>query len=358
MAWSQDQFRAIISGRRTDARARVARQALRLASLGYEGAIRVRNSLYDRRLVRTHSVGAVVLSVGNLTAGGTGKTPLVIWLCRALRERQIRCAILTRGYKTPRGEISDEPALLAAQSPGAAVIVNPDRVAGAVEAICLRDAQALVMDDGFQHRRLGRDLDIIAIDATQPFGYGKILPAGLLREPITGLRRAHAVVLTRCDQMPQATLEQIEENIHRVNPDLAITRSIHAPVGITSRDGAEIGLAALRGKRVLAFCGIGNPPSFFHTVEHLGGVLIGSRVFDDHHPYRAGEIEQIQREAVVKGAALILTTQKDWTKIAKLAFPQGRVPLAYLVIELQIIAGAQELTALLDRAISSRIPTP
>ena len=217
------------------------------------------------------------MCVGNLTTGGTGKTPLVVWLCRLLRDRHVRCSILTRGYKMQQGELSDEPALLSALCSGTAVVVNPDRVAGAAEAICSHNAQALVMDDGFQHRRLTRDLDIVAIDATQPFGYGKVLPAGLLREPITGLRRAHAAVLTRCDQVSLEVLAEIEEKIRRINPALVLARSIHMPVGIKTRDGGEIGLDWLGGKRLFAFCGIGNPQSFFHTVERLGGVLVGSR---------------------------------------------------------------------------------
>ncbi len=371
----QTTYVKIISGQAPSLIGVPARLALTVLSWPYSVVVRVRNHLYTSGRLEVHRVGVPVICAGNLTTGGTGKTPLVVWLCRYLREKQIRCAILTRGYKTHEGEVSDEPALLAAQCPDVAVVVNPDRVTGAAQAIQQYDAQALVMDDGFQHRRLARDLDIVAIDATRPFGpggmgilpmspatrarcphHGKLLPAGLLREPMTGLRRANAVVLTRCDQVPHDALERIEEEIRRVNPALVVARSIHAPVGIKTRDGAEIGLASLRGRRVLAFCGIGNPPSFFHTVEHLGGVLVGSRVYDDHYPYRAGDIEKIQREAVVKGAALILTTQKDGTKIMKLDFPQGRVPLAYLAIELRIIARERELMTLLDRAIGGRMP--
>ncbi|MCX5644054.1 MAG: tetraacyldisaccharide 4'-kinase [Phycisphaerae bacterium] len=378
MAINQDQFRAIISGRRRDARASVARSLLGAASLGYRLAVYIRNALYDHRLLRTHRVNAAVLSVGNLTTGGTGKTPLVVWLCQDLREKQVRCAILTRGYKMREGELSDEPALLSALCPGTAVVVNPDRVAGAAEAICRfegaslsnrgqdardtqgRDALAtrvLVMDDGFQHRRLARDLDIVAIDATRPFGYRRLLPAGLLREPVTGLRRAHAVVLTRCDQVSQKVLEEIEEEIRRVNPDLVLARSIHVPVGVKTGGGTEISLDWLGGKRLFAFCGIGNPQSFFHTVERLGGVLVGSRVYDDHYRYAAGDLDEIRREAAAKEASLILTTQKDWTKISRLAGSQDHPPVAYLAVELRISAGAQALTALIDRVLGSTMPT-
>ncbi|MCU0917579.1 MAG: tetraacyldisaccharide 4'-kinase [Planctomycetes bacterium] len=322
------------------------------ASLGYGLIVRVRNALYDQRVLRTARVNAAVLSVGNLTTGGTGKTPLVIWLCRLLQERRVRSAILTRGYKMQQGALSDEPALLAEACPGVAVVVNPDRVAGAAEAIRSHGAQVLVMDDGFQHRRLARDLDIVAIDATRPFGYGRILPAGLLRESVTGLRRAHAVVLTRCDQVAEEKLQQIEQQIRRTNRGLVVVRSVHAPVGIRTADGAEIGLDRIRGQRVFAFCGIGNPAAFFATVERLGGVLVGSQAYDDHHPYAGSDWDRIRREAVAQGATLILTTQKDGTKIARWANGPEPPSPACLAVELRLTAGADGLTALIERVLT------
>jgi tetraacyldisaccharide 4'-kinase len=305
--------------------------------------------------------------VGNLTTGGTGKTPLVIWLCRYLREKQIRCAVLTRGYRATNQrsrvknqKCSDEPALLAAQCPGTAVVVNPDRVAGAAEAICRHDAQVLVMDDGFQHRRLARDLDLVAIDATRPFGYGKLLPAGLLREPVAGLGRAHAVVLTRCDQVSEATLQRIEVDIRGINSNLVIARSIHSPVRVETYDGTQIGLGQLRQQRLFAFCGIGNPRSFLQTVEHLGGKVAGSLLYDDHHAYTIDDLRRIRRKAVAKRTSLILTTQKDWTKISPWAGlstgAPDAPPLAYLAVELQMTAGAERLTALIDRVVGSIMP--
>jgi len=355
---SQITYFNIISGRAPSLVGGPARLVLTALSWPYSAVVRVRNHLYTRGRLRAHRVGVPVICAGNLTVGGTGKTPLVVWLCRYLQEQQVRCAILTRGYKTSRGEVSDEPALLASQCPGVEVIVNPDRVAGAAEAIGRHEAQVLVMDDGFQHRRLVRDLDIIALDATRPFGYGKVLPAGLLREPITSLRRAHAVVLTRCDQVPPGILERTEEDVRRLNPELIVARSVHAPVGIKARDGTELGLEALRGQRVFAFCGIGNPQSFFHTVERLGGVLVGSRTYADHHRYEASDLDHLGQEAAGQKAKRILTTQKDWTKIARLALPQGRLPLAYLVVELRLSAGARELIALIDRVVGGTMPTP
>jgi len=412
---SQITYLKIISGQAPSLLGVPARAVLTLLSWPYAAAVRVRNHLYSTGRLKAHRAGVPVLCVGNLTTGGTGKTPLVVWLCRYLQERQVRGAILTRGYKMRKGTLSDEPALLSAQCSGVAVVVNPDRVAGAAEAVRRHGAQVLVMDDGFQHRRLARDLDIVAIDATQPSGcssmgvpprnshvfslsslwnrvarpnlfervfpcdgtrhsehrpntctdpesrarcpcHGKVLPAGLLREPVTGLRRVHAVVLTRCDQVSEETLKHIEDDVRRINPDLVVARSIHAPVAIKTREGPEIGLDQLRSRRIFAFCGIGNPESFFHAIEHLGGVLAGAKVCEDHYRYASGDLEQIYREAAAGEASLILTTQKDWTKISRLADPRNQPPLAYLAIDLQITAGAEELTALLDRVLGGIMP--
>lgn len=336
--------------------AAIARAGLALLSWPYSAVTRIRNRLYSCGLLRAHHAGVPALCIGNLTAGGTGKTPLVVWLCRHVREKGLACAILTRGYKTQKGELSDEPALLAAQCPDVPVVVNPDRVAGAAEAVRRHGAQVLVMDDGFQHRRLARDLDIIAVDATTPFGYGRVLPAGLLREPIVGLKRAHAVVLTRCDQAPEAALSQIEDEIRRINGNLVIARSVHAPVAIRTAQGTEIPFDRIRGQRIFAFCGIGNPQAFFRTIDQLGATISGSRVFDDHYRYTSQDLRTLQEQARNENATLILTTQKDWTKASKAETAGNSPALAYLAIDLRFTAGAESLRALIDRVLDGRIP--
>jgi tetraacyldisaccharide 4'-kinase len=228
-------------------------------------------------------------------------------------------------------------------------------VAGAAEAIRGHGAQVLVMDDGFQHRRLARDLDIVTIDATRPFGYGRLLPAGLLREPVAGLNRAHAVVLTRCDHVPQETLRQIEEAIRRANGKLVIARSVHRAVRIETDQGEEIDLKAIKDKKVFAFCGLGNPQAFFQTLESLGAVLVESKVFDDHYEYTRQDLSAIRQEAGERQAGLILTTHKDWTKITRLAVSEEQPSLAYLAVELQITAGTDALTDLIDRVLKGKI---
>ncbi len=359
----EQNYRKLISGQKGGLSAAFFRFFLSGASVGYSSAVRLRNSLYTQCFFKTHRVDATVISIGNITVGGTGKTPLVIWLYKYLQKKQINCAILTRGYKTHtkgrstnyerRAPAIDEPGILAENCPQAKVIVNPDRVAGATEATEKFGAKVLIMDDGFQHRRLVRDFDIVAIDATQPFGYGKILPAGLLREPVTSLRRANAVVITRCDQISEHELDKLEKKLRAINPDMLIARSIHAPVYAQTMDGKQIGLDQLKGKKIFAFCGIGNPDAFLNTIKTLGAKLVGSRVYDDHHHYTNACLADIYEQAEHLEADLVLTTQKDWTKI--ISDYKSSLPLAYIGIEIRFMAGEDKLTHLIENTLAGKI---
>ena len=352
----------MISGQSSGLGATLLRSLLGIVAQVYSTAIRLRNSLYSKGRLKTYRANAPVISIGNITTGGTGKTPLVIWLCRFLQQKEFQCAILTRGYKTRgtrdggRGTRIDEVGVLAESCPGAEVIVNPNRVAGATEAVDKFGAKVLIMDDGFQHRRLARDADIVAIDGIRPFGYGKVLPAGLLREPVTALARADAVVITRCDQITGAQLAQLEEKLQQVNPDMLIARSLHAAICAKSLDDKEISIEELKNKKIFAFCGIGNPDAFLNTAKGLGAEPVGSRVYNDHHHYTNNDISDIYEEARYLNADLILTTQKDWTKIAPLDSFKKDIPFAYLAIELKFLAGENKLKQLIENALAGKIP--
>jgi tetraacyldisaccharide 4'-kinase len=357
----QDSFRKLISGRSTGPFAAFLRIGLRIPACFYAIVISLRNLLYDKGRLKTHHVNATVFSIGNITAGGTGKTPLVIWLCNLLQEENIGCAVLTRGYKATKNlklktqSYSDEPAIILECCPEAKLVVNPNRLSAAADAVNDFDIKVLIMDDGFQHRRLARYLDIVAIDATCPFGYEKMLPAGLLREPVASLMRADAAVITRCDQVSETALNDIETQLRSANPEITIARSIHAPVYAKSADGNEIALDRLKDKKIFAFCGIGNPNAFFTTLRKLETDIVGSRVYDDHHSYTNGDITDIYEEARYLNAALILSTHKDWSKISLPRKAEKDITWAYLQIELRFISGEDKITLLIKEASAGKI---
>ena len=353
---NQDAYRKLVSGESNGLGASLLRFILGIAAQVYQVIISLRNLLYSKGLLKIHRADAAVISVGNITTGGTGKTPLVIRLCNFLRNSESKCAILTRGYKADQ-DYGDEPAILAESCPGVQVFVNPDRVAGAGEAVSRFGAKVLIMDDGFQHRRLARDLDIVTIDGTVPFGYGKLLPAGLLREPVAALKRADAAVITRCDQTTEVELTQLEDKLRKINSKMVIARSTHSPVCVKSTDNREISLEELKGKRIFAFCGIGNPDAFFTTVRGLGVQLAGSKVFDDHYHYTDDCLADICKQAKRLNADLILTTQKDWFSFPLSATHNASedVNLAYLAIELKFVKGEDEITQLIKDTLAGKI---
>jgi len=357
---NQQCFYKLISGQTRGFGAAILRFFLGAAAKLYTAIIALRNLAYSKGWLKVHTAGAAVISVGNITVGGTGKTPLVVWLVKQITEnlklktKNYGCAVLTRGYKTTQN-YSDEPAILTESCPQAKVIINPDRVAGAGEAVSKFKANALIMDDGFQHRRLARDLDIVTIDATCPFGYDKMLPAGLLREPVAALKRADAVVITRCDQAGEGKLAELEKKLWYLNPNMTIARSIHKPVYAKPIDGSQISIDELKDKRALAFCGIGNPDAFFNTINGLGCDIVSSKIYDDHHQYTDDCLAGIYEQAGHLKADLILTTQKDWAKITQLAPVKKDIPLAYLAIELKFISGEDKITRLIEDALAGKI---
>ncbi|MHC4619456.1 MAG: tetraacyldisaccharide 4'-kinase [Planctomycetota bacterium] len=358
---NQQAYRKVISGQAVGIAPALLRCLLTVASWFYLGCVVLRNLLYSSRWLKTHRVNAVVISIGNITAGGTGKTPLVIWLCNLLRQKGARCAILTRGYKTTQNYI-DEPTIIAGNCPDAKLIINPDRVAAARQAIGEFGATVLIMDDGFQHRRLHRDLNIVTIDATSPFGWGKLLPAGLLREPVTALKRAHAAVITRCDQVMDSALTEIEEKLQHINPDMIIARSTHTPVSARGAQNREFGLDEFKNRKVFAFCGIANPDAFLNTLKALGAHVVGSRIYNDHHHYAQNDILHIHHQAGRLRAQLVLSTEKDWVKIAHFLPAETDIPFAYLAIQLGFVEGTADtagsqakITRLIEQTLAGKI---
>lgn len=342
----------------------------------YGCAIALRNRRFDRHAAASHAAPVPVISVGNLTVGGVGKTPMVIELVHRLIALGRRPAVLTRGYGARPGRAADEVLELRSALPDTPVVVDADRVRGAAAA-ALQGADVVVLDDGFQHRRLRRDLDLVLVDALNPWGGGRLLPAGRLREPLASLRRAHAVIITRANQAHADALAVIERDVRRHAPDAYVCHASVAPVGLTilnpSDRLAPSSSAPLRpastaapppstagsapgtppktsgppmlvarahpapppgesttfavGARVLPVCGIGNPASFVALLRALAPhTSEPGCIFRDHHDYTAADVAMIRATAERRGADLVVTTRKDWVKLAPLWPAMRREP--------------------------------
>jgi tetraacyldisaccharide 4'-kinase len=350
LKFSGDYFDALISGRARGIGPALLRPALQAASVPYSWAVHYRNRLYDRGLMSRIRVPAFVVSVGNLTLGGTGKTPCVEYVARFYRRLGIRVAILSRGYGAKGGR-NDEALVLEESLPDVPHLQGKDRVALAQAAIANHRAEILVLDDGFQHRRLVRDVDLVLLDATNPFGNGYLFPRGILREPPACLRRAGGIVLTHCDQVDPQTRSKLRQWASRIAPAVPVAETIHRPIELRKSDGEASPLEVLREKPVAAFCGIGNPQSFRRTLENLGTQLQSFRLFPDHHAYSPNDIEELQEWAHThEDDCLVVTTQKD---LVKLRLPEiGGRPLAALKIGLHVKVGQDDFDRLLQSAVA------
>ncbi|HRE80491.1 MAG TPA: tetraacyldisaccharide 4'-kinase [Opitutaceae bacterium] len=372
----------VIFGRREDAGATVYAAFLQSLSYLFSGIAQSRLWLYRQRIFHDQPLGCLVVVVGNLTVGGTGKTPVVEKFARALHDRGRKVAILSRGYKskTPplwrRGwnwlthaasppprvvsngervlldseEAGDEPYMLARNLPGVVVLVDKDRVKAGTYAIKRFGCDTLVLDDGFQYLPLKGSLNLLLVDKTNPFGNGHLLPRGILREPIKHLKRASYVFLTKSDGRRDL---EIESTIKEHNPGVDIIECAHRPKYLQRfglPPGSEEGrmpLSLLRGKRVGAFCGIAAPESFEKFLRDLGADLRFSRRFLDHYRFGDEDYASIFQEATEKRVELLLTTEKDAVRLpATLTSP---VPLYHLRLEIEIIRGAADFDEAVGR---------
>lgn len=303
--------------------------------LCYGTVAALRNWLFDAGLRRVHRLPVPVVSVGNLTVGGTGKTPTVAWLCALARARGRRPGVLARGYgRAPGAELNDEGTMLQQRLPWLLQEQDPDRVA-AGQRLCAKGADFVVLDDGFQHRRLHRDRDVLCADALLPFGNGHCLPAGDLREFRSGLRRAGVVLLTRAGTLSP---DQLAARVGRLRDlagrDLPVHACDHAPTVFVARpDGSELPLTAVAGRRCVLLAAIARPASFRATIEALGGEVVAEHRYRDHHRFTSAEVTAAARAAEAAGAWLV-TTEKDDVRI-----PVAALPRHVLRIELRFLHG-------------------
>lgn len=338
--------------------------ALAPLSLAYGAAVKIRSALYRKGIFKTHRVSVPVISVGNITTGGTGKTPLVEWIARRLADDGYRVCVLTRGYRrsNPAQRVvvsdgekilvqvehsGDEALMLARSLVGkAAVVCYADRVAGANWAIENLKADAIILDDGFQHVRLARDLDIVTVDATNPWGNGRLLPSGILREPISSLSRAGGIVITRANDH-----EHLIEQISRVTSAPIYTSSTVIK-RITALDSLEeeINRETILNQTVAAFSGLGNPTVFFKQLRDETFDVRYAEAFRDHHQYSQSDIARVTQQAKDAGARALITTAKDAVKLRSLRFS---LPCYVAEIEVQI-SEADSLLAFIKTAIETK----
>ena len=342
----QQTIHSILSGRARGPGASLLRGLTWLLSKPYALLMRLRRGAYRHRLLRGHESPLPVLSVGNLTTGGTGKTPLVMWLCQRLAAQRRSPVILTRGYKAVAGR-SDEAEMMW-KATGVPVVADPDRVSAAAEA-ARAGADVLVLDDGFQHLPLRRDLDIVLVDATNPFGYGHVLPRGLLREPRSALRDADAVVITRTEQAAPEAVAALRRELAALAPRATMALSGHAASAVVLPGNRHLPPSLLAGKRAFAFCGIGNPESFFVTIRQAGAELVGQRAFDDHAAYDDAALFAVRDAAYAAGAEVILTTAKDRVKLVNASLLG--LPLWVLLVDIKLVEGEARLWALVEAAL-------
>jgi tetraacyldisaccharide 4'-kinase len=332
---------------------RLVRAACWWLSTPYGIGVWFRNRRFDRNPNRAVRVPIPVISIGNLTLGGTGKTPAVEFFARHLRNRDRQVAILSRGYGNDSGP-NDEALLLEENLPDVPHLQGGDRVALAATALEELESEVLLLDDGFQHRRLHRDFDIVLIDATRSIFDEYLFPRGLLREPVSSLRRAHAVILTRCDQAKPETVQVQLATLNRRFPNLVLATARHSAHELIREGATPLEPTDLRGRSVLAFCGIGNPEAFQKTLTDLGANVIGFRPFDDHHIYSRDDVDSLRTwAATFPIETMILTTQKDFVKLRTPDFA-GR-PLLALRIEFAFLSGESELLARLDTMLPESI---
>ena len=349
-------YREIVSGEARGIAASAARAGLTLLESLYTPVVAMRNCWYDAFPDAAVQVDVPVVSVGNVTMGGTGKTPLTAAVVERAINLGVKTAIISRGYHAKPGELNDEGKELTTRIPDCIYVQNPKRAQAAAALCALEESarpQLIVLDDGFQHRRLARQLDIVLIDALNPFGYNRICPRGFLRESLSSLRRANCVVITRADRVEESELKRIEEKVLSYNRNLILARACHRPGVLRRLSGQTEPLSTVVGKRVLAFCGLGNPDGFRHTVESLDCNIAEFKAYPDHHLYSASDEKEITALAEQAHADAVVCTMKDFVKLSP-ALAQLSIPVYGIEIDLAFLSGEEEFWTLIDSVIAPK----
>jgi tetraacyldisaccharide 4'-kinase len=342
-------------------------RVLGAATRGYRGLLRTREWLYGHGVLRSRALPCPVVSIGNLTVGGTGKTPAVELAVRTLTELGHHPAVISRGYgRSTKGvqvvadtasirmdaeEGGDEPFLLARRLPGVPVVVGANRHDAGRTAVDRFGATAIVLDDGFQHRTLAKDLEIVTARCREPWGNGRLLPAGPLREPLASLARAHVVLATGA--RTPADAHDVTVTVARYAPSVPVLVAAHVPTECWEWGSMQFVPAdALRGMRLHAFAGVAAPAGFARTLEQIGATLAGFEAFADHHWYTRAELSALERQADALGADALVTTEKDWVRLRRLPPLARRVYV--LGVRLVLLAGEPEWREAFRRTCARR----
>jgi tetraacyldisaccharide 4'-kinase len=317
-------------------------------SIPYGAVARLRARVYELGLLKQRRLRGKVISVGNLTVGGTGKTPMVLWIAQRLAVEGKRTGVLTRGYGGSSVGESDEVQLMKARLGSAVAFgVGADRFARGSE-LAAKGTEWFVLDDGFQHLRLARDADVVLIDALNPFGGGRVLPAGRMREPKTALRRADVVVITRSTHAPG-----VEATVRRDSPaPIFYAQAALDSVRQAAGEERDAELAAARDRKWFAFCGIGNPAAFMSNLRAWGIPVVGQRFFRDHHRYTQAEVDELARAARAASANGLICTEKDRFNLA--AVKASGVEAAYCRISFHLDRPEEFWAAVMAAAARAR----
>ena len=349
------------------------------ASRFYRMGIQFRNWMYDKRVIRNHALGCLVVSIGNLTCGGTGKTPVVEVIARTLSAQGRKVGILSRGYRSKKRSLwfrisqmfaaqkielppkvvsdgqnlllnsdfaGDEPYMLASNLKNVAVLVDKDRVKSGVYAIDHFETDVIILDDGFQYLMLKPHINIVLVDSTDPFGNGHVLPRGILREPIKNIRRADYIFLTKSDGSHK--LRHLKNFLRRHNHRAEIIECCHKPRHLVKLgSGEEMPLEKLKGLKVAALSAIARPESFEGFLVQLGADLVLKDHYADHHRYTQQEIIDFINQAKAAGAEYVVTTEKDAVRIPRI--DRCDVPIIYLRIQIDILSGQENFDQCISR---------
>ncbi|MEE9584412.1 MAG: tetraacyldisaccharide 4'-kinase [Candidatus Brocadiales bacterium] len=330
--------------------------ALSPFSYSYYVLLRLRELLYRYGILESVPLPVPVISVGNITMGGTGKTPLLELLTKFLLDRGKKVAILSRGYagmKVGENQVNDEYLEFAERLPSVPILLGRDRLSSAREALKDYRPDCLLLDDGFQHWKLARNLDIVVIDGLEPFGNGGLVPAGILREPPNNLARANLLILSHTDLCKPIEIQAIKKRLSEIDSHIPVLEAVHHPLYLEDVTGRRLEIPWLKGKKVYAFCGLGNPRSFEKTLQLTGADVETFKDFPDHHHYSTNDMAAISAEAARLGVDAVVTTQKDLVKIKNTINQVWQnPPLLSLRVEMRITNGFDVLSEKLEKVIT------